>query len=258
MSVTMAAGAARLARMGAIVSRLVAIEEMAGTDVLCSDKTGTLTKNELTAGTAIPLGGATVDELLIAAALASNDDTGDVIDAAVLAAVPDRARLAAYARVAFVPFDPVHKRTEAEVRRDGRSSWVTKGAPQVVLELAKPDDATARLARAKIDELAASGQRTLGVARADAAGAWRLLGLVPLFDPPRDDAAATIEAARAMGLSVRMVTGDNAAIARQIARTLRLDDHVVTAAEAFAPGADDGDAVERAPRGGGVVEPEHA
>jgi len=256
LSVTMAAGASRLARMRAIVSRLVSIEELAGMDVLCSDKTGTLTQNELTAGPPVALAGATVAEVVEAAALASRDDTGDVIDAAVLAAVPDRAPLAAYRRVGSVPFDPVRKRVEVELRTGERSLWVTKGAPQVILDLAAPDDATRRAATARIDALAAAGNRTLGVARADAPGAWRFLGLIPLFDPPRDDAAATIESARAMGLSVRMVTGDNAAIARQIARRLSIGGDIVTAAEVFGDGRHPDDVVETA---GGFAEvfPEH-
>ena len=256
LSVTMAAGAARLARMRAIVSRLVSIEEMAGMDVLCSDKTGTLTKNELTAGTPIAFGGASVRELLEAAALASRGDTGDVIDAAVLAAAQAAGPLATYERVRFVPFDPVRKRTEAELRHDGSVRWVTKGAPQVVLELAKPDDVARNLARTKIDELAATGYRTLGVARADSAGAWRFLGLIPLFDPPRDDAAATIADARTMGLTIKMVTGDNVAIAREIARRLGLGERIDPASNTIGAYARDGDLVE-ASEGFAEVFPEH-
>ena len=139
LSVTMAVGASKLAAMKAIVSRLVSIEEMAGMDILCSDKTGTLTKNELTLGDLVPLGGAKKDALLLAAALTCERDAPDAIDAAVLKGV-DGATLAGYKIVKFTPFDPVHKLAEAQVEKDGQSFRVAKGAPQVMLDLAKPDD----------------------------------------------------------------------------------------------------------------------
>ena len=221
LSVTMAAGAARLARMRAIVSRLVAVEEMAGMDVVCSDKTGTLTKNELTVGELALEGAAAPEELLTAAALASREEDGDAIDAAVLAAAGGVA--AGHVVTRFLPFDPVHKRTEADVRSGDGHFSVTKGAPQVVLDLAKPDAALRARVEEQVNALAARGYRTLGVARKDG-DAWRFLGLVPLFDPPRDDARETIAAARAMGLRIVMVTGDNLAIARETARKLGLGD----------------------------------
>ncbi|MEJ2433007.1 MAG: plasma-membrane proton-efflux P-type ATPase, partial [Pseudolabrys sp.] len=210
LSVTMAVGASTLAGMKAIVSRLVSIEEMAGLDILCSDKTGTLTKNELTLGEVAPLGGADRDSLLLAAALTCERDAPDAIDAAVLQGV-DEKRLAAYKTVNFQPFDPVHKLAQAQVEKDGHTISVAKGAPQVILDLAKPDVATAQKARSLTDELAERGFRTLGVAQADESGKWRFLGLLPLFDPPRDDSAETIATAESMGLDVRMVTGDHTA-----------------------------------------------
>ncbi|HPG01434.1 MAG: plasma-membrane proton-efflux P-type ATPase [Methylobacteriaceae bacterium] len=235
LSVTMAVGAERLARMKAIVSRLVAIEEMAGMDMLCSDKTGTLTKNELTLGRPQPARDLSSDELLRAAALASRRSAPDAIDAAILAATPaqeaDTRRVAA-----FRPFDPVSKRAEADIEQAGRAFSVAKGAPQAIIDLCRPDDALKAAITAEVDADAAHGYRTLGVARADEPGHWRYLGLLPLFDPPRDDSAQTIAMARAMGVDIKMVTGDHEAIAREIAGQLGLGQEIVVASNIF--GAD--------------------
>jgi H+-transporting ATPase len=258
LSVTMAVGASKLAAMKAIVSRLVSIEEMAGLDILCSDKTGTLTKNELTLGDVMPLGGADRDTLLLAAALTCERDEPDPIDAAVLAGVKDKGVLAAYKIVKFQPFDPVHKRAEAQVQAKGKSFQVAKGAPQVILDLAKPDAAVAQKAQAATEDMASRGFRTLGVAQTDENGKWRFLGLLPLFDPPRDDSAETIATAKRMGLQVRMVTGDHAAIAREIAGKLGLGTNIISAREIFTHDGSDGDGarIEQAD-GFAEVFPEH-
>ena len=258
LSVTMAVGASKLAAMKAIVSRLVSIEEMAGLDILCSDKTGTLTKNELTLGDVVPLGGADHDTLLLAAALTCERDEPDPIDAAVLAGVKDKGVLAAYKIVKFQPFDPVHKRAEAQVQAKDKSFQVAKGAPQVILDLAKPDAAMAQKAQAATEDMASRGFRTLGVAQTDENGKWRFLGLLPLFDPPRDDSAETIATAERMGLQVRMVTGDHAAIAREIAGKLGLGTNIISAREIFTHDGSDGDGarIEQAD-GFAEVFPEH-
>ena len=239
LSVTMAVGAEKLARMKAIVSRLVAIEEMAGMDILCSDKTGTLTKNQLTLGEVQAARGATVDDLMLAAGLASRRDAPDAIDAAILAGEPSTLKLDSYAVRAFRPFDPVAKRAEADVEANGARFTAAKGAPQVILDLCKPDAAERKAIDALVEADAGKGYRTLGVARADTAGAWRFLGLLPLFDPPRDDSAETIAATRAMGVDVKMVTGDHEAIAAEIAGKLGLGRKIVVAQEVFAEGRPD-------------------
>jgi H+-transporting ATPase len=233
LSVTMAVGAERLARVKAIVSRLVSIEEMAGVDTLCSDKTGTLTKNELTLGEPRPATGVKRDELVLAAALASRREAPDAIDKAILAAAPSAQALDAYAVHAFRPFDPVIKRTEADIVHAGGTFKVAKGAPQVIVDLCGPDEQERHAITAEIDADAAKGYRTLGVARTDANGAWRYLGLLPLFDPPREDSAATIKTAKAMGIGITMVTGDHEAIARQIAGELDLGRNIVVADSVF-------------------------
>lgn len=231
LSVTMAVGAEQLAKLKAIVSRLVAIEELAGMDILCSDKTGTLTKNELTLGDPQPADGVDARDLVLIAALASEREAPDAIDAAILAAAPEDAQR--YRLKAFHPFDPVSKRTEAEVELDGAPFRVAKGAPQVIFALCELTEDARRIALAEVDADAAKGLRTLGVARAEENGAWRFLGLLPLFDPPRDDSAQTIAATRAMGVDIKMVTGDHEAIAREIAGKLQLGQNIVVADKVF-------------------------
>jgi H+-transporting ATPase len=257
LSVTMAAGASRLAGMKAIVSRLVSIEEMAGMDVLCSDKTGTLTKNELTIGEPVLADAKDADELLTWGALASRTEGGDAIDEAVLAALGRKNVLAGWEVLSFEPFDPVRKRTEARVRRGAQEVVVTKGAPQVVLELAKPAADVRQAVEAKVDELASHGYRTLGVACKDGGGNWRFLGLLPLSDPPRDDAAGAIAEARRMGLSVKMVTGDHVSIAREIAGKLGLGSRIAMAPEVFGDGGRIDEARLEALDGLAQVFPEH-
>ena len=221
LSVTMAVGARLLAKKQAIVSKLVAIEELAGVDVLCADKTGTLTQNKLTLGDPFSVGDAPAAEVILNAALASRSDNDDTIDLAVLGGLKDDKALQGYDVQHFQPFDPVHKRTEATVKAaDGSTFKVTKGAPQVILELAANAAAVKAAVEKAVNDFAARGFRALGVARADGDGDWQLLGVLPLFDPPRDDAKATIATARQMGVQIKMVTGDALAIARETAQVL--------------------------------------
>jgi H+-transporting ATPase len=230
LSVTMAVGARVLAGKNAIVSRLAAIEELAGMDVLCSDKTGTLTENRLSLGEPVVAPDADRDELVRCAALASRAANEDPIDLAVLKGVGDERQLAGYRATGFVPFDPVHKRTEATVRdSQGRTFKVSKGAPQAILGLVEDRDDIRQQMENAVNELAARGYRALGVARTRDDGTWHMLGLLPLFDPPRPDSKSTVEAARALGIDVTMVTGDQMAIARETARQLGLGANILDA-----------------------------
>ncbi len=230
LSVTMAVGARLLAKKEAIVTRLAAIEELAGVDVLCADKTGTLTQNVLTLGEPFGVSGVPADRVIVAAALASRAGNNDTIDMAVLGGLESAQALDGYQIVHFQPFDAVHKRTEATVKgADGKVFKVTKGAPQVILELsANAGEVQAAVGHA-IDEFAARGFRALGVARAEGDGPWQFLGVLPLFDPPRDEAKATIATARQMGVNVKMVTGDQLAIARETAAKLGLGANILDA-----------------------------
>jgi H+-transporting ATPase len=230
LSVTMAVGARLLAKKEAIVSRLVAIEELAGVDVLCSDKTGTLTQNKLTLGEAFTVNGIPGEQVILAAALASRAEDKDTIDLAVIGGVKDGQALKSYQVLQYQPFDPVHKRTEATVKAaDGKQFKVTKGAPQVILQLSANVAQIKPLADKAVDDFAQRGFRSLGVARAEGDGPWQFMGVLPLFDPPREDAKATIATAREMGVSIKMVTGDALAIARETARTLGMGTNILDA-----------------------------
>ena len=231
LSVTMAVGARLLAKREAIVSRLVAIEELAGVDVLCADKTGTLTQNKLTLGDPFTVDGISADQVILAGALASRAENNDTIDLAVLGGVKDEKTLKRYQELHFVPFDPVHKRTEATVKgADGKQFKVTKGAPQVILALSANAAAVKPGVDKAVDEFAERGFRALGVARDDGDGQWQFLGVLPLFDPPREDAKATIATAAKMGVKIKMVTGDALAIAKETAKILGMGTNILDAA----------------------------
>jgi H+-transporting ATPase len=264
LSVTMAVGALALSKMKAIVSRLQSIEEMAGVDILCCDKTGTLTQNRLTLGDPVLFAAGDAQELILYGALASSEDDQDPIDLAVLGALKNRDALRRYTRVRFVPFDPVHKKTEATVAdSEQRTFRAVKGAPQVIVELCHLDpDASARAGKT-VSDLAASGYRTLGVARSRAGGSWEFLGFLPLLDPPREDSAETIAEAVKHGVEIKMVTGDDVAIAREIARRVGLSEDIEPATQLFGAGASaehpGGQAIARIESAGGFarVLPEH-
>ena len=230
LSVTMAVGARLLAKRQAVVSRLVAIEELAGVDVLCADKTGTLTQDKLTLADPFCAEGVTADQVILDAALASKADNDDTIDLAVLKGVKDQATLKSYHVGHFTPFDPVHKRTEAEVKdKAGKSFKVTKGAPQVILALSSNAGEVKAAVQKAVDDFAARGFRSLGVARAEGNGPWQLVGVLPLFDPPRDDAKATIATAIGMGVKIKMVTGDAIAIAKETCKKLGMGANILDA-----------------------------
>jgi H+-transporting ATPase len=230
LSVTMALGAKILAAKQAIVTKLAAVEEVAGIDVLCSDKTGTLTKAELTPGEPFTVNNVKPEEVIFAAALASRVEDQDPIDLAVLSGVKDTKSLKSYQIVHFQPFDPVHKRTEAEVKGpDGKTFKVTKGALQVILALDPSSQKIQAEVDKAVDEFASRGFRSLGVARADEKDKWQLIGIIPLFDPLREDSKETISTTHEMGLKFKMVTGDQLAIAKEIGGQLGLGTNIIDA-----------------------------
>jgi len=230
LSVTMAVGARLLSKKQAIVSRLVAIEELAGVDVLCADKTGTLTQNKLTLGDPFSVNNVPAEQVILNGALASRAENNDTIDLAVLGGLKDKEALKGYQVVHFQPFDPVHKRTEATVKaKDGKTFKVTKGAPQVILALSANAGQIKPAVEKAVNEFAARGFRSLGVARAEGDGQWQFLGVLPLFDPPREDAKATIATALRMGVKIKMVTGDALAIAQETARKLGMGTAILDA-----------------------------
>lgn len=260
LSITMAVGARLLSQKQAIVARLASVEEMAGIDVLCSDKTGTLTQNSLTLGTPFALEGVSAADLLLCAALTSRAEDQDPIDAAVLAGATADLQVESYRVEHFQPFDPVHKRTEARVTAaDGRSFQVSKGAPQVILALADNRGEVQEAVETAVTQFAARGYRSLGVARRDGEGAWRFLGVLPLYDPPREDSKATIETAVSMGVRVKMLTGDQVAIGREIAHQLNMGTNILDAAVIDEEGQTDGRLAQTIEEADGFAQvfPEH-
>ena len=260
LSVSMAIGAIALAKKEAIVSKLVSIEEMAGMDILCSDKTGTITKNQLSVAKVIPYEKETEASVLLAAALASRAEDKDPIDSAIIAkaetvkgagdAVPE------YEVTKFTPFDPVVKRTEAHLNSAGGPLDVSKGAPQVMIALSANRSEIEVEVNRDVDGMALQGQRALGVCRKKEGG-WKFLGLIGLEDPPREDSASTIKEARRMGVEVKMVTGDNSAIAKEISKQIGLGTNIVRAEEFYA--APENEAIDIVDKAEGFAEvfPEH-
>jgi len=212
----------------------VAIEELAGVDVLCSDKTGTLTQNRMTVSDVVVFGGHSPEDLMLSAALASREENSDPIEVPIFEHLRQTGladKLGTYRQEAFTPFDPVSKRTEARVVTGTQAFLVTKGAPQVILALCREGSGQREVMK-KVEAFAANGFRTLGVARKnDGDASYAFIGLIPLFDPPRDDSKPTIEEAMRLGLDVKMITGDNLAIARHIARELAIGDDIYNARE---------------------------
>jgi H+-transporting ATPase len=225
LSVTMAVGALNLARRKAIVSRLTAIEELAGVDVFCSDKTGTLTKNEMRVAEPVVFGKHDERELFLVAALASKPENRDPIETPIFQYIDEHVPnldWKSYKQTGFTPFDPVRKRTEAQVEKSDQRFLAVKGAAQVLLGMTQlSDDETARV-REHVSALAAKGYRTLAVGRREGEAPLDLIGLIPLYDPPREDSKQIIADIQAHGVAVKMVTGDNLAIAIEIGRLLGL------------------------------------
>jgi H+-transporting ATPase len=223
LSVTMALGALRLSHMKAVVTKLESIEEMAGIDVLCCDKTGTLTQNQLSLGQPFVV----KNDPILMGALASKAEDQDPIDLAIIHGLKNPDDLKRYKQENFVPFDPVRKRSDAAIRDpNGTVFYVTKGAPQVIMALCHLE--TKEITDA-VNNFAAKGHRTLGVARSSDGKAWEFLGLLPLFDPLREDAIETIKQAQELGVKIKMLTGDNIAIAKEIAGQLHIGDKISSA-----------------------------
>jgi H+-transporting ATPase len=230
LSVTMAVGAKLLSVKEAIVTRLTSIEELAGVDILCSDKTGTLTQSKLSPGKPFIMKGMDEQRLILLAAMASRAEDQDPIDLAVLSGLKDDSELKTYQVLHFQPFDPVHKRTEATIKdKQGNTFMVSKGAPQVILALDADASHIQDQVNAAVNDFASRGFRSLGVASADTENKWHFLGVIPLSDPLRDDSRVTVDTAREMGVKVKMLTGDQIAIAREIGRQLDLGFNILDA-----------------------------
>ncbi len=260
MSVSMAVGATELAKKGAIVSKLVSIEEMAGMDVLCSDKTGTITQNKITLSEFVPFGNFKENDLLLYGSLASREEDNDPIDNAILlkakASEPLKTKIESYKIKEFKPFDPVIKHTEATVEGPQGKLKVSKGAPQIILDMSSNKEEIEQKVKESVDSLASKGYRALGVG-VEEAGKYRFAGLLGLYDPPHKDSAETIKTANSLDVKVKMITGDHIAIAREIADQVGLGTDIITAADF--EGKSDSEAQEVVEKADGFAQvfPEH-
>ena len=229
-SVVLAVGAMELAKKGALVTRLDSIEDSASVEVLCLDKTGTITQNKLSVTSPIPFTGFKKEDVVLMACLASEEESRDVIDLTVIeyarAAGIDRSE---YRRISFTPFDPATKRSEAIVERNGVRFKVTKGAPQIIVPMCNGTTEEVRVqANVTVQKLSEKGYRTIAVAASERnhLNNLRLVGLLPLADPPRPDSKGMIEELKTLGVRAKMLTGDNIAIAREIVRQVSIGEKI--------------------------------
>lgn len=217
-TLTSAVASLDLSSKGVLLTRLAAIEEAAAMNELCSDKTGTLTLNELTLSATQAADGVDDKDLLLMGAVASDERTQDPLDKAILQKLKDMGAVVPE-KTGFIPFDPSTKRSEGTFMQDGDLWRAVKGAPHVVAKLAGADG---HFWEAAIEDLAASGARVLGVA-AGSSGSLQFKGLLALADPPRPEARGIISELRTLGVRVRMVTGDSMATARVVAAELGME-----------------------------------
>ncbi|KAG7985467.1 hypothetical protein I3843_03G026800 [Carya illinoinensis] len=276
LSVTMAIGSHRLAEQGAITKRMTAIEEMAGMDVLCSDKTGTLTLNKLTVDKNLIdvfVKGVDTNTVILMAARASRVENQDAIDAAIVGMLgdPKEARVGIQ-EVHFLPFNPTDKRTALTyVDSEGKMHRVSKGAPEQILNLVHNKSEIECRVHAMIDKFAERGLRSLAVAyqevpdgrKESQGGRWQFIGVLPLFDPPRHDSAETIRRALDLGVNVKMITGDQLAIAKETGRRLGMGTNMYPSSALLGQNKDESmaalpvdDLIEKADGFAGVF-PEH-
>ncbi|KAM0842177.1 hypothetical protein ACQ4PT_058526 [Festuca glaucescens] len=276
LSVTMAIGSHRLSQQGAITKRMTAIEEMAGMDVLCSDKTGTLTLNKLSVDKnliEVFEKGVTQDQVILMAARASRIENQDAIDTAIVGMLgdPKEAR-SGIEEVHFLPFNPTDKRTALTyIDGDGKMYRVSKGAPEQILNLAHNKLEIERKVHSVIDKFAERGLRSLGIAyqdvpdgRKESPGSpWHFVALLPLFDPPRHDSAETIQRALNLGVNVKMITGDQLAIGKETGRRLGMGTNMYPSSALLGQNKDESiadlpadDLIEKADGFAGVF-PEH-
>ncbi len=262
MMVSMAVGAMELAKKKAIVRKLLSIEEAASVDVLCCDKTGTLTKNEISIAKVIPFGNYSENDIILYGGLASKEESKDPIDDAFFAKIKEDSEInslfSKYNPISFKPFDPVKKRTEAKLKdNNDKDIQVSKGALQVILGLVKKDQVLEDKVNDQGKEFASLGFRALGVAKSDNQEPWEYIGIVALHDPPREDSFETIKTAKSLGINVKMVTGDHIEIAKQIAGNLGIGTNIVVSSEII--GKEDENTISLVESADGFAEvyPEH-
>ncbi|MFQ5440303.1 MAG: plasma-membrane proton-efflux P-type ATPase [Nitrosopumilaceae archaeon] len=235
LSVSMAIGASKLTKKQAIVSKLASIEELAGIDILCADKTGTLTKNKLTAGDPHPYDNFSKEDILLFAGLASRKEDRDPIDDVIIRKIEESKlsdSLESFGKKSFIPFDPVIKRSEVTVvNDDGEIFKVSKGAFQVISTLVSNQNKITDIIKKDVEKFASEGYRIIGIAKTNKEGIWKFVGLLPFFDPLREDSTRTLKIANTLGVKIKMLTGDHMSIAKQVAKKLGLGINIQNASK---------------------------
>jgi H+-transporting ATPase len=227
-TISMATGSMELAKKGVLVTRLSASEDAATMNVLCADKTGTITLNRLSIARVLPLNGFSEREVIFYGTLASQEANQDPIDQAFIA-MAKQANLMddSFTQKDFVPFDPKTRRTEAIVQKNGRDFGVMKGAVRVVAQACGLDEGGIEELERRVEEFAAKGYRTLAVGKTCDHSQSRLVGLVTLYDAPRPDSKQLIQELKELGVSVKMLTGDALPIAKEIAKDVGLRGNII-------------------------------
>ncbi len=227
---SLAIGSRELAKKGVLVTRLSAVEDAATMDVLCADKTGTITMNKLSITNAMPLNGFTEKDVILYGALASQEANQDPIDLAFINLAKQENLLSeAFVQKSFVPFDTKNRRTEATVAVGKEEFRVMKGAVRIIAGVCGLEEPRIKDLEASLEAFAAKGYRTLAVAKTDVEGKLRLVGLSALYDTQRPDSKQLIKELKELGVPVKMLTGDALPVAREIAREIGLGENIVGA-----------------------------
>ncbi len=231
LSVTLAVGAIKISKKHAIISKLESIEELAGIDTLCFDKTGTLTQNKMSISTPVSFGKFNIKDLMTYAALASSEEEKDPNEIPIFEYLKEKGfykNLRDYKKIKFKPFNPVDKRTEAVFQKNSEKLTLTKGAIQAILKLSKITIFEKKKIEDKIKEFSNEGMRTLGVAIKREKD-YEFVGIIPMFDPPREDSKEVLKEARELGLNLKMLTGDNILIAKYISNIVGIGKKILDA-----------------------------
>jgi H+-transporting ATPase len=231
-TVSMSIGSMELANKGILVTRLNASEDAASMDVLCIDKTGTITMNKLSIAKVLPLGNYSEDEVILYGALASQEANQDPIDLAFIAIAKQRnLPINSFKQKSFIPFDPSTRRTEALIQKGNLEFKVVKGAVNTLAQICKLSNNDLKAFEEKLFEFTKRGYRTLAIAKSNENNSLELIGLVALYDSPRPDAKKLIEEIKSLGITVKMLTGDTLPIAKEVAKGVGLGDYIIRASE---------------------------
>ena len=226
-TISMALGSLELSKMGAIVTRLDAVEDAATMDILCVDKTGTITMNQLTLAEVIPLGENSESDVVLYGALASQEANQDPIDMAFLSKAKElKLQLSEFELIHFTPFDPSTRMTEAQLHFEGSPIFAAKGAVATIFDLCREGKTEITPILQRVDELALKGYRVLAVAKGESREKADLVGIAALYDKPRADSPWLVSELKKLGVSVKMLTGDAQPIAKEVARQTGLGDHI--------------------------------